>query len=132
MLIDTNVYIAAAQGNQQAADILQAATEIIVPAMVIAELRYGFLAGNQTDKNNQLLDKFLSQPQVDIALPTISTINIYAELAAYCRSKGRALSHNDLWIAALAKELGLQFATFDQDFTILKTILRDKLLLLDQ
>jgi PIN domain. len=45
--------------------------------------------------------------------------------------KGRVLSQNDIWIAALAKETGGTLATFDKDFKALSDIFGDKLLILE-
>jgi predicted nucleic acid-binding protein len=130
MLLDTNVYSALARGIQPAVDAISAAHELKIPLPVIAELRYGFLKGSQEDRNEQTLQKFLAQPHVSIATPTIETADVYAALQFYCVRRGKALSHNDIWIAALAQETDNILVTFDQDFSVFLTLFGDRLVLL--
>jgi tRNA(fMet)-specific endonuclease VapC len=130
MLLDTNVYSALARGVQSAADTISRATDIEIPLPVIAELRYGFLKGSQRDRNEQTLQKFLAQPQVSVAVPTVKTTDIYANLQFHCTKKGKALSQNDIWIAALANELNEILVTFDADFSVFVPIFGDKLIIL--
>lgn len=118
MLIDTNVYSALDRGVSDAVDVLRGQTTISVPIIVVAELRFGFMNGTRQKENNAVLDTFLAQDAVQIIFPTIDTTDVYAELATYCRRQGRVLSHNDLWIAALARENGLRLVTFDKDFSV--------------
>src|SRR5665213_3441724 len=122
MTIDTNVYSALARGLTTAANLIDDTTEITIPLPVIAELRYGFKKGSKTEHNEQTLQKFLAQPQVSIAIPSMKTTDIYSDLQLYCSNKGRVLSHNDLWIAALSRELESKLVTFDKDFSVLKDI----------
>lgn len=67
---------------------------------------------------------------VEVLMPTNKTTEIYGELSVLCRNKGRALSNNDLWIAALAIECDQPLATYDKDFAALSSRLGDKLILL--
>lgn len=130
LLIDTNVYSALDKGSTTAIDVLRGQSNIYIPITVIGELRYGFMNGNKQTENDLKLNTFLAQDTVEIVFPTIATANLYAELSLFCRRAGRALSHNDLWIAALAKENRLRLATYDKDFSILSDILGDKLVVL--
>lgn len=97
----------------------------------MAELHFGFSLGLKRDKNIYNLEKFMSLEQVDMVFSTVQTIEIYGELASYCRKRGRVLSHNDLWIAALAIEHDTRLVTYDRDFMALSDRLGDKLVLLD-
>ena len=130
MLLDTNLYSALARGIQPAIDALGAADELKVPLPVIAELRYGFLKGSQQEHNEQILQRFLAQPHVTIVTPGIETTAVYANLQLYCTQRGKALSHNDMWIAALAREAEDILVTFDQDFSVFSTLFGDRLILL--
>ncbi|MGH2638188.1 MAG: PIN domain-containing protein [Rhabdochlamydiaceae bacterium] len=130
MFLDTNVYSALARGVQPAIDVVRAVPELRMPLPVIAELRYGFLKGSQRDRNEQTLQRFLAQPHVSVAVPSLETTNVYAELQQYCMQRGKALSHNDIWIAALAHESGEPLATFDKDFSVFSALLDEKLILL--
>ncbi len=130
MLLDTNAYSALARGFQSIVDIVSNAPELTLPLPVIAELRYGFAKGAQTEHTEQILQKFLAQPQISISVPTLKTTELYAKLGLYCSQSGRVLSHNDIWIAALTQETEQTLVTFDKDFVVLADILGDRLLIL--
>lgn len=129
MILDTNAYSALALAHPQMVSLAKDATDFKLPLPVIAELRFGFAKGSKPDYNEQMLQKFLAQPQVSVLIPSLQTTVRYAELHLWCQQHGRALSHNDIWIAALAQEADDILATFDQDFTVLNELLNDKLLI---
>jgi tRNA(fMet)-specific endonuclease VapC len=131
VLLDTNAYTALALGKQQIVEMLDGVLELKLPLPVIAELRYGFMKGSRAEHNEQILQRFLAQSHALIVLPTLETATYYAELQLLCKKRGRALSHNDIWIAALAREANDSLVTFDKDFAVLKDILGDKLIILE-
>lgn len=131
MLLDTTVYSALARGIQPAVDAIDGVSELVIPLPAIAELRYGFLQGSQADRNENTLEKFLAQPHIVVAAPTIATTRVYAELQHFCMQRGKALSQNDLWIAALAREAGDTLITFDKDFNVFSNLFGEKLLILN-
>ena len=130
MVIDTNVYSALDPGNEVAIAALKLAEQLYVPIVVVAELRFGFKNGSNLQQNEAKLVKFLSQSFVETLYVTDKTTEIYAELALHCRKSGRALSQNDLWIAALALENELPFVSFDNDFAVLEQYFGEKLTVL--
>lgn len=129
MILDTNAYSALARGVPAITELVTNTHEINLPLPVIAELRYGFAKGSQPDRNEQVLQRFLSQPQVYILTPGLKTAQHYAQLQLFCQRKGKALSHNDIWIAALTQEAGDVLVTFDKDFAALTGIFGDKLII---
>jgi tRNA(fMet)-specific endonuclease VapC len=130
MLLDTSAYSALALGKPAAVKLLDSAEELLVPLQVVAELRYGFALGSQQQRNEQLLQRFLAQERVREIGLTMRTTEIYAQFATVCRQRGRALSQNDIWIAALAHEHAVVCVTYDQDFEALSGRLADGLVLL--
>lgn len=130
MIIDTNIYSALDKGNPIAIEALRGQKSIYLSVISVGELRYGFKNGNKQKENEFRLNKFLAQDGVNILFPTLKTTEIYGQLAIYCRQTGHALSNNDLWIAALAKEEGLTLATFDKDFSVFEDLMGDKLIIL--
>ncbi len=92
-------------------------TEIILPVVVIGELRAGFAAGQWLSENEKLLRQFMDLPNVTIAKITDKTTRIYAQLFVELRQKGLPIGQNDMWIAALALELDTPLLTFDKDFS---------------
>lgn len=131
MIIDTNIYLALYNGEKPVIDALKSAPVIEVPIMVVAELRYGFMYGNKQHDNATKLDKFLAQEKVEIIYPTLQTAQIFGELSVYCRRAGRALSHNDLWVAALARERNLALVTRDKDFAVFSEMFGKNLIIVD-
>jgi predicted nucleic acid-binding protein len=132
VILDTNAYSALARAVRSIVDQISGAAELKLPLPVIAELRYGFVKGSQTGRNEQVLQKFLSQPQVSIIMPSMKTTAIYAELQLRCVKHGKALSQNDIWIAALAKETEDLLLTFDRDFEVFLEIFGGKLIILSE
>jgi predicted nucleic acid-binding protein len=132
MLLDTNAYSALARGIQSVIERVNDVIELTLPLPVIAELRYGFVKGSQTLKNEHTLQEFLSQPQISVAMPTLQTTKIYADFQLWCVRHGKSLSQNDIWIAALAKERDDALITFDRDFEVFLNLLGDKLIILTE
>lgn len=130
MILDTSAYSALRLNEPSIVRLLSSNTELQLPLPVIAELKFGFLNGSQTEKNEKILANLLVQSHTSILLPTMETARIYAELAVYARRTGRALSPNDLWIAALAKEYESQLVTYDKDFAVFAELFGDGLQIL--
>lgn len=130
MLLDTNAYSALARGEQAIIEVVGSAHELKLPLPVIAELRYGFAKGSRREHNEQQLQRFLAQPQISIVMPTLKTTEHYAALQLFCQQQGKALSQNDIWIAALAHETSDTLVTFDKDFAPLERILGNNLIIL--
>lgn len=130
MLIDTNVYAALSRGRQDALEALRASAAIYLPIIVVGELYYGFANGNRQAENARQLDVFLARDAVEVMHITPKTAVIYGELAVFCRKMGRSLSDNGLWIAALVKEHGMTFVTYDRDFEAFEALFGDQLLML--
>lgn len=131
MIIDTNFYSALDAGSTAAKEVASTQQAIKLPINVIAELKFGFSYGGREKPNTDRLNRFMSLENVSVLTPRLETAAIYADLAAYCRRQGRVLSHNDLWIAALAKEYDDVLATFDKDFEAIKDYLGGKLIVLE-
>ncbi|MFO0971618.1 MAG: PIN domain-containing protein [Candidatus Saccharimonadales bacterium] len=130
MILDTNAYTALLKDKYGVVSVVQTARDIVLPIPVVAELRFGFVRGSQQIRNEQKLQLFLLQSNTRTINISETTTHIYAELAALCRSKGRVLSNNDVWIAALAIEHDRPLVTYDKDFITLADRLGGNLLLL--
>lgn len=84
---------------------------------VLAELRAGFLVGNQAKSNERALQRFLAKPGVDILFASETTTVHYAQLYRQLREQGTpAVPTNDLWIAALCAEHRLTLYSRDEHF----------------
>lgn len=123
MIIDTNIYTAIRKGDSRVTQILSGVDLVHIPVPVIAELRKGFSLGTLKDRNEQDLFGFLSADNSIILNCVIETTDCYAEVSTYAQKMGRALSHNDLWIAALAMQHNIELLTLDKDFEAILDLL---------
>ena len=116
VLLDTSVYSALQRGHQHILDVLRRSETVAVSSVVLGELYSGFRAGNCWAENTAQLAQFLSKPSVRVLNVTEETALRYAEVDVYLRKKGRPIPRNDVWIAAVALEHGLQLLTLDVHF----------------
>ncbi len=116
VLLDTSAYSALYRGLEPILDVLRRAETIAIPAIVLGELYGGFRAGNRWAENTAQLAQFLGKPSVRVLNVTEETALRYAEVDVFLRKKGRPIPRNDVWIAAIALEHGLQLLTLDIHF----------------
>ena len=114
--LDTNAYTDFMRGDQGRLRIVRAARSIVVPVIVLGELRAGFAAGNQESTNAANLQRFLASRRVSVLPPDEQTAHHYAQLYLQLRDKGTPIPTNDLWIAALAVQHDLVLCTSDRHF----------------
>lgn len=115
-LFDTTAYIHLLKGHKLVADTLKGAEIILVPNVVLAELKYGFRLGTRQDENEKLLSRFIANKKIQVILPDNATTEYFVNIAVFARKKGIQLSTHDLWIAALTEQWGATLVTFDNDF----------------
>ncbi len=123
VLVDTSAYSAFFRGHAGVIEVLRAADEIIVSAIVLGELRAGFIRGAQRAKNERELDVFLASPRSRVAAIGAETALRYAYIFAFLRKSGAPIPTNDIWIAASAMELGAAVLTTDSHFRSIPQIL---------
>jgi predicted nucleic acid-binding protein len=116
VLLDTSAYSALQRGHQSVLEVLRRSEIVAVSAVVLGELYSGFRAGTRWTENTAQLAQFLSKPSVRVLPVTEETALRYAEVDVYLRKKGRPIPRNDIWIAAVALEHGLQLLTLDVHF----------------
>jgi tRNA(fMet)-specific endonuclease VapC len=120
--IDTNRYVDFARGLADAVNRLRAAERILVPLIVLGELRAGFLAGSRAPENEAGLARFLNSPRVDVLLADEDTTHHYARLFHQLRRQGTPIPTNDIWIAALVVQHQLYLFARDAHFDHLPQI----------
>ena len=117
IVLDTNAYSALQRGEAAGLKTaVEAADQIMLPFVVVAELKAGFGKGNQTAANQQKLYMFLGMDAVSVMWPDDDTLQLYAKLWAELSGKGKPIPTNDVWIAALCLQNSLPLATADSDF----------------
>lgn len=116
LIIDTNVYSGFMRGNAAITEQLDLAEEIHIPLIVFAELLAGFDAGNRAQKNRQLLSQFTALPRVHKLNPSEKTAEHYVAVYLHLRARGTPIPTNDIWIAALARQVRLPLYSLDAHF----------------
>ena len=122
--IDTNRYVDFAKGLPEVVDRLRRADEILVPFVVLGELRAGFVGSARTGENEANLVRFLDSPRVDVLFADEETTHHYARLFHQLRRQGTPIPTNDLWIAALVVQHHLSLFARDAHFDHLPQIPR--------
>ncbi len=116
LLIDTNIYTYAFNGDAEVIKVLQRAQKISICSISIGELLSGFKAGSKEKKNREELEEFLDSPRVQLHIIDEDTAEFYAEIQNRLRRKGKPIPTNDIWIASIALQHGLKLYTNDQHF----------------
>ena len=114
--LDTSAYSHFRRGDRAIVDMLDAAEWVGIPAIVLGELRTGFLLGARAQRNEEELDGFLKNPIVEIVDVDGEVSRHYAEIVVDLRRAGTPLPTNDLWIAASAARVGALVLTYDEHF----------------
>ena len=116
LAIDTNRYTDFCRGDPDVVKILESASSVSVPLIVLAELRAGFNASARPKENEAILQRFLRKPGVRILSPDDDTTRVYADLYLYLRQRATPIPTNDLWIASLVLQHGLTLYSRDAHF----------------
>jgi len=116
ILIDTNIYSHAMQGNENVISVLQLSPEIGICPISIAELLFGFKGGNREKENQKELKEFLDAPRVRLYGINEDTAEFYAEILDQLRKAGTPIPTNDIWIAAVGLQNGLRLFSMDDHF----------------
>ncbi|HEV8042318.1 MAG TPA: type II toxin-antitoxin system VapC family toxin [Bryobacteraceae bacterium] len=114
--LDTNRLTDLFKGDTSLAAWLETCEEVWIPLIVLAEIKAGFYAGSEQQRNQILLRRLLSKATVQILLPGRETAEQYARLFVQLKRAGTPVPDNDLWIAALALEHDLMLITRDRHF----------------
>ena len=115
-LVDTSAYSLAQKNAPEAVRLFSAADQLVVTAVVLGELRFGFMNGSKPKQNEQLLQQFLDSPRTETLPMNEDTSRYYATIRSVLMRAGTPISPNDMWIAASAMQHGLTVLTADTDF----------------
>jgi predicted nucleic acid-binding protein len=121
--LDTSAYSAFNRGDKRLREWFTSDNDIVVPIIVIGELRAGFAAGNKRKINEELLQRFLDSPNVYVQTITDKTTVIYSQIYLSLRQKGKPIGTNDMWIAAIALEMDNELLTLDESFSYIPDLM---------
>lgn len=114
--LDTNAYSALMRGHREVAALIRRSEAVLVPAVVVGELLYGFRLGTRFEENAARLEAFLAAPFVELLPVTLTTADRFGRTAAVLRQKGTPIPTNDIWIAAQVMEVGADLLSSDLHF----------------
>ena len=116
VLLDSSAYSQLMLGREQVSRIVRGAEEVLLPAVVLGELLYGFRHGSRYERNVRDMRAFLDNPYVSLVPVGATTADRYSRIAASLRATGRRIPTNDLWIAAHAMETGADLVSAARHF----------------
>lgn len=116
VLLDTNAYSSLMRGRPEVLHVLERTEQVLMSAVVVGELMYGFRHGRKFAENAEQLDEFIAEPFVTFLPVSRATSNRFGQVAAELRRKGKPIPQNDVWIAAHALESGAELVTEDPHF----------------
>lgn len=120
--LDSNRYRDFTEDKSDVVQLLEAAEEVWLPLIVLAELRAGYSLGIRGRANEIHLQRFLAKPGVGVLFPRETTTHAYSSLYRQLRQQGTPIPSSCLWIAALVVEHGLTLCTRDAHFLHLPQI----------
>ncbi len=123
ILLDTNAYSDWRRSGRWN-ETITTASEVLVPVIVLGELRYGFHGAKRGAENEVKLRQFLLDPVVRVIVVGEATSRSYAVLKHFLRRVGNQIPENDIWIAALAVEHLVPVVTADAHFDALPQVSR--------
>ncbi len=124
ILIDTNRFIDFCSGEEEVIDTFERASLLVIPFVVLAEIRVGAHLVKRGESQERVLNELLQQQGVRVAHSTDSTTHHYAGLYAKLKRNGTPIPTNDIWIAALAVEHSLVLYSRDAHFDVFPGIAR--------
>jgi len=117
-LLDTNAYTALMRGNASVVEAVRQAGQVLMSAVVVGELLYGFRHGKLNRDNVRQLDGFLRNPYVRFLAVTRESADRFGLVASALRRRGTPIPSNDIWIAAHALESGASLLSYDSHFSV--------------
>lgn len=122
--LDTNRYIDLCRGLEETVALLEEAESVILPFVVLGELRAGFAHGRRQSENERVLRRFLLKSGVSVLFADDQTTHHYATVFRQLRRQGTPIPTNDMWLAALVLQHNLTLHDRDRHFDHLPQLVR--------
>ena len=122
MILDTNALSAFADGDPALGVLIEGASSLAIPAVVLGEYHYGVRCSRHRTKYQAWLDQTLRSHR--ILSTDEQTAHFYAEIRLALRQVGRPIPANDLWIAALARQHRMPILSRDGHFDRVTSVSR--------
>lgn len=116
LVLDSSAWIELERGNQKVQEVLQQGFNVILPAMVLAELQFAIAAHQRDTKAKQGSLRFLELVKSTTEFVALDELVVekLVELQAHCKKIGKPRTISDLSIAATALVKDALLISFDQ------------------
>lgn len=114
--LDTNRYVDLCRGLDDTVRVVEEAEAVLLPFVVVGELRAGFAVGRRGADNERTLRRFLLKDGVRVLFADDQTTHHYAAVYRQLRRQGTPIPTNDMWVAALALQHNLALHARDAHF----------------
>ena len=122
MILDTNSLSAAADRDPAALQVVARAESLAVPVIVLGEYRLGISQSRRrTEYENWLREWIEAVTVLDIEE---ETTHHRATIALKLKRAGKPMPTNDLWVAALCRQLSLPLISRDRHFDVVRGLQR--------
>ena len=122
--LDTNRYTDFCRDVKETVHLIEEAEEVLMPFVVLGEVRGGFAHGTRQSANERTLRQFLLRDGVSVLFADDQTTYQYASLYRQLRMQGTPIPTNDIWLAALVLQHNLVLHARDRHFDHLPQIVR--------
>jgi tRNA(fMet)-specific endonuclease VapC len=122
VILDTNGLSALAEGNDELEPILQQATQLCIPVIVLGEYRYGISQSRHRARYEQWLAAYLRAFRI-VDIDERTTLS-YSAIRIELKRAGTPIPANDVWIAALCRQHSLPLVSRDRHFDVVPGISR--------
>ena len=114
--LDTSAYSNFKRGEPRVIELLDKASWIGVPSIVLGELAAGFEKGSHRDRNFAELEEFLEAPVIQVLPLDKEAAFIFGVLVKKLKDLGKPIPTNDIWISAICAACGATLITYDDHF----------------
>jgi tRNA(fMet)-specific endonuclease VapC len=122
--LDTNRYVDLCKGTVETVTLLEEAEAVVLPFVVLGELRAGFAHGRRQAENERTLRRFLLMDGVQVLFADDQTTHHYAAVFQQLRKQGTPIPTNDMWLAAVVLQHNLVLHDRDKHFDRLPQLVR--------
>lgn len=122
MILDTNALSALAERDAALLHKLEGLPRLVLNIISLGEFQFGVDGSRQKAELDLWLTALISQ--CEVLTPTLQTLSAYSEVRHQLKRDGNPIPANDVWIAALCKESGLQLVSRDTHFDFVEGVHR--------
>ena len=122
--LDTNRYVDLCRGVPETVALLEEAESVVLPFVVLGELRAGFSHGRRQAENERTLRRFLLKDGVRVLFADDQTTHHYVAVFRQLRKQGTPIPTNDMWLAAVVLQHNLVLHARDEHFDRLAQVVR--------